>query len=241
MSKYCDKWFVHRQDRLIWIVWRANYRQDSYRFWIHASCWLFVCFFTNKTCNYSLYCLLDVVSVLKEQQNWLLRSLVVNLILKRKKLINNYQVRDIQVIFPKLAPYHLVVSMSSCGYHTWFCRWIDYSWWTWETATVNHWLSVFSDSNTTEFQDDLETVSPIDVIDLFLRSNFWNLLVTKTNQYLNTNKLPSKSRFRDWKPVTVLEMKAFFYTIFRYGSCSESRNWRLTGQTISWTQTFGIY
>ena len=97
-----------------------------------------------------------------------------------------------------------------------------------EQQQPDHWLPVFSDSNA-GFQGDLdlETASPIDVMDLFLTSDFWNVLVTETNryaeQYLNTNKLPSKSRFRDWKPVTVPEMKAFFALHFAMGLVQKAK------------------
>lgn len=86
----------------------------------------------------------------------------------------------------------------------------------------DNWLPVFSEYDT-GFQGDLdlETASPIDVLNLFLTIDFWNLLVTETNRYaehyINANELLPNSRFRDWRPVTVPEMKAFFSLHFAMG------------------------
>ena len=69
--------------------------------------------------------------------------------------------------------------------------------------------------------DGYENKPPVDFILLFLTNKFWNLAVTETNRYAqqyldfhgpnSANPLKLKSRFQNWKPVTITETKAFFF------------------------------
>ena len=63
---------------------------------------------------------------------------------------------------------------------------------------------------------DLDIRKPNDIVELFLSDEVWLLVVNETNKYakqflIQNEHIPKqKSRYREWKAVTVPEMKAYF-------------------------------
>ena len=98
---------------------------------------------------------------------------------------------------------------------------------TWEMATdeeePQQWLPPYNGETGFMGRENLldNILSPVTVLFLFLTAEFWNLLVIETNRYAEqffVHHTPSaRSRFRNWAPVTVSEMKAFFSLTFSMG------------------------
>ena len=94
------------------------------------------------------------------------------------------------------------------------------------------WIKGFTAVSGYTGPDGYENKPPADFISLFLTNDFWNLAVTETNRYAqqyldahgpnSANPLKPKSRFQNWKPVTIAEMKAFFSLTFSMGLCEKS-------------------
>lgn len=75
------------------------------------------------------------------------------------------------------------------------------------------WIKDFNEPVGYRGDRDLREAKPLDFLSLFLCEDFWNLLTNETNRYaqqfLSSQELKPKSRFRDWYDVTISEMKAF--------------------------------
>ena len=74
--------------------------------------------------------------------------------------------------------------------------------------------------------DQMHRLSAIQCFSLFFTSMIWEFLVNRTNQYAaykKTSHTKSRSLYKNWKPVTISEMKAFVGTILNMGLIQVSK------------------